>query len=308
MRKVFHRKLFKTPKEALAGLAMAGQRKAALRLDGVVLLGILAGCWIALGSIASLVAAGGLPNADPGLVKLVAGITFSPGLMIVVGAGAELFTGNILYMTVGLLEGRVTLFAVARSWVLAWVSNFAGSLLVAYLLGFLTDIFGAEPWTSYVQQVAVSKLSYGWGAAFLRGVGANILVCLALLISLAAEDIGGKFIAVFFLISTFVLIGFEHCVANMSIVPIGLLYGADKSIGAMMGRNIIPSTLGNMCGGALVALAYWCVYLMPSRYANLHNRDISLNMWQRLVQGELNLKDDGLEREWEVQKRMITTK
>ena len=281
-RKEYHFKLFKTPKETIAALAVAATKKSELRLDALFTLAFLSGVWIALGGLVAAVAAGGMPLSEPGPRKIVAGLTFSCGLMIVVGGGAELFTGNIMFYVVGLLCGKVSLFATARNWVFVWIFNFFGSLAVAYLLAYLTDLLLPQPYLSYLQSVTVAKINVNWGVQVLRGVGANILVCLASLVSVASEDMTSKFFAILVFIGAFVIIGFEHSVANMFTLPVGLMYGANSSIGAMMWQNLVPVTLGNMIGGAFVGVFYWWAYIFSSSPSAKRTQ----SFWRRFLKGE----------------------
>ncbi len=295
-RKEYHFKLFKTPKETIGALSVAATKKSELRLDALVTLAFLSGVWIALGGLVSLVAAGGMPLSDPGPRKIVAGVTFSCGLMIVVGGGAELFTGNIMFYIVGLLCRKVSLFATVRNWIVVWIFNFFGSLATAYLLAYLTDLLLPQPYLAYLQAATVAKINVNWGIQVLRGVGANILVCLASLVSVASEDMTSKFFAILFFISTFVIIGFEHSVANMFTLPVGLMYGANSSIGAMMWQNIVPVTLGNMIGGAFVGLLYWWAYIFGATPAAKRTQSV----WRRFLKGEGLLEEEPSNDPWTV--------
>lgn len=281
-RKEYHFKLFKTPKETIVALSVAATKKSEMRLDTLIVLAFLSGVWIALGGLVSLIASGGMPGSDPGPRKIVAGVTFSCGLMIVVAAGAELFTGNIMFYTVGLLTRKVSFFATLRNWLVVWTFNFFGSLSVAYLLAYLTELLLPSPYLGYVQGLTAAKINVGWGIQLLRGIGANILVCLATLASVASEDIGSKLFAILFFISAFVIIGFEHSVANMFTLPVGLMYGANSTIGAMMWQNIAPVTLGNMIGGFFVGFFYFWAYIQSATLAAKRTH----SMWQRFLKGE----------------------
>lgn len=282
-RKDYHVKLFKTPKETLVGVSVAASKKAELRLDLLVLLSCLAGVWISLGGFVSLIFAGGMPSIEPGLRKLVAGTTFSVGLMLVVSLGSELFTGNVVCHTIGILTRRVSILALARSWIVSWIFNFVGSIATAYLLAYLTDLVAVDPYLSYLRTITVAKIEgTNWGIMVLRGIGANILVCMALLVALASEDILSKFFGILFFITTFVIIGFEHSVANMFVLPLGLMYGAQSSVGAMLWKNIVPVTLGNIIGGVFVGLSHWWVYL----YAIAPPVKRESTWWKRTLYGE----------------------
>lgn len=156
----------------------------------------------------------------------------------------------MMYFTAGLLQRTVSPLAALRNWVVVWLANLGGCLATAYLLGYLTDAVASAPWLGYLQTLTASKIHVGWGTQVLRAVGCNILVCMAVLVSLASEDMGGKIAAIVFIISAFVIVGFEHVVANFFTLPLGLMYGAPSDIGSMVWFNLVPVTIGNMGEGA----------------------------------------------------------
>jgi len=241
----------------------------------LLILGILAGVYIAFGAgIATLVASDAAKFVGVGLAKFFVGAVFSVGLMLVVIAGAELFTGNNL-MLMSALDGRVPFSRVVYKWVVVYIANFIGSVLMAYLMlstglwkggNFLTGVTALK--------IANAKVNLLWGEAFARAILCNILVCLAVWMALASQRVIGRIFAIFFPIMTFVALGFEHCIANMYFVPLGIfLKGTEAAAasglnlsnltwGGFIFNNLIPVTIGNMIGGALfVGLLYWLVYV-----------------------------------------------
>lgn len=190
------------------------------------------------------------------------------GLMMVVIAGGELFTGNTAYLTVALAEGRATPAQVAKNWFWSYVGNFAGSLLLVWLVA-ASGVFSSAALPSHATALAVAAAKTGltFQAAFARGLLCNWLVCLALWQAAAAQSVGGKAVAIWFPISAFVAMGFDHSVANMFLLPMGLALGAPGlSWGAILWRNLLPVTLGNAVAGALlVAGSYALVYGAPGR-------------------------------------------
>lgn len=243
----------------------------------LVILGILAGVYISFGAaIATLVASDAAKFLGVGLSKFFIGGVFSVGLMLVVIAGAELFTGNNL-MLMSALDGRVPYSKVAYKWLVVYIANFIGSVLMAYL------ILGSGLWKGgnfatgiTALKIANAKVNLIWSEAFVRGILCNILVCLAVWMALASHNIIGRIWAIFFPIMTFVALGFEHCIANMYFIPLGILLKgtgaaaasglnlANLNWGSFVVNNLIPVTLGNMIGGALVVgLLYWLVYVKP---------------------------------------------
>jgi formate/nitrite transporter len=243
----------------------------------LMILGILAGIYIAFGAaIATLVASDSSQYLGVGLGKFFTGAVFSVGLMLVVIAGAELFTGNNL-MLMSAFDGRVPFGRVLYKWIVVYVANFIGSVLMAWL------ILGSGLWKGgnfatgvTALKIANAKVNLAWGEAFIRGILCNVLVCLAVWMALAATNIIGRIWAIFFPIMTFVALGFEHCVANMYFIPLGIfLKGSEAAAvagisldnltwGGFVFNNLIPVTLGNIVGGSLVVgLLYWLVYVKP---------------------------------------------
>ncbi|MBU0502730.1 MAG: formate/nitrite transporter family protein [Candidatus Margulisbacteria bacterium] len=245
----------------------------------LLILGILAGIYIAFGAaIATLVGADSAKFVGVGLSKFFVGGVFSVGLMLVVIAGAELFTGNNL-MLMSALEGRVPFGKVVYKWIVVYIANFIGSVLMAYLIlasglwkggDFLTGVTALK--------IANAKVNLIWGEAFARAILCNILVCLAVWMAIAAQQVVGKIFAIFFPIMTFVALGFEHCIANMYFVPLGIFLKntgaaaaagldlANLTWGGFIMNNLVPVTLGNMVGGALfVGMTYWFVYVKDNK-------------------------------------------
>ena len=205
-------------------------------------------------------------GAPIGLEKFVFGAVFPVGLIIVVLAGSELFTGNVMFMTLGVLDGNATVGGLAKNWVISWIFNFVGALFVAYVLAFMGGIVPADPTNAIAAKaIAVSegKVKLDFLTAMIRGIGCNWLVCLAVWLANASDDIIGKIVGIWFPIMAFVCIGFEHSVANMFFIPLGMFLGAEGvNWGTIIINNLIPVTIGNIIGGAVfVACIYWFTYL-----------------------------------------------
>ena len=248
------------PAEIARRIEAVGVTKAALGSLETVTLGILAGAFIALGSVFFLVV-----TTESGLgfgpERLLGGIVFSLGLVLVVVAGAELFTGNNL-IVMAWIDKKVSGAALVRNWTLVYVANFAGAVGTAMLVtlaGTLAMGDGAMAETAFA--VAAAKTRVVWHEAFFRGVLCNVLVCLAVWLTFAARDVTGKILAIILPISAFVALGFEHSVANMFFLPLALMNGAPDVTFAGMVANLLPVTLGNIVGGGgLVGLVYWLCY------------------------------------------------
>ncbi|MFC1496615.1 formate/nitrite transporter family protein [Candidatus Margulisiibacteriota bacterium] len=247
----------------------------------LIILGILAGVYIGFGAaIATLVASDVAKYVGVGLGKFFVGGVFSVGLMLVVIAGAELFTGNNL-MLMSALDGRVTYKRVLYKWAVVYFANFVGSIIMAFLMFNTGLLDGGNPSTGITAlKIANAKVNLSWSMAFTRGILCNILVCLAVWMALASQNIIGRIWAIFFPIMTFVALGFEHCIANMYFIPLGIFLKDSNAAGASglnlsnlnwggFFNNIIPVTAGNIVGGALVvALLYWLVYVKPEAKAS----------------------------------------
>ena len=245
----------------------------------VFVLGILAGSYIGFGGLLSTTVTFDLAaKAGIGLTKVLAGSAFSLGLILVVIAGAELFTGNNL-MVSSVLSKEITFSTMTKRWVLVYAANFIGSILLA-LIFYYSGLWktGDSALGVAAIGVAAKKVSLDFSEALVRGIGCNWLVCLAVWMALAARQTIGKIFAIFFPIMGFVAIGFEHCVANMYFIPTGIFLKNWAGIGSasMAGldaltwgnfvwKNLLPVTIGNIIGGAVfVGMSYWGAYLRPS--------------------------------------------
>ena len=255
---------FKSPVETAKAISATAGAKNSAPIINVILLSFLAGAYIAFGGLLAEVASAGIKEiVGFGLYKFVFGAVFPVGLIIVVLAGSELFTGNVMFMTIGVLDGSASVGGLAKNWVLSWVFNFVGALFVAYVLAYLTGIATADPVSANAIGVAKAKVGMSFEAAFFKAIGCNWLVCLAVWLANASDDIIGKIAGIWFPIMAFVAIGFEHSVANMFFIPLGIFLGAPGVTWAnCITANLIPVTLGNIVGAAVfVACAYWFVYL-----------------------------------------------
>jgi formate/nitrite transporter len=253
-----------------------GVDKTYLSIGKMTLLGILAGAYIAFGAVFSSISVTGMSGVWPyGITRIFAGLTFSLGLILVVIAGAELFTGNNL-MLLALLRKKITMKALLRNWIVVYLANFLGSITVALM------VIGSKLYLSdngelgkTMLSIANSKSGESFWPAFILGILCNVLVCLAVWMSYSARTTEGKILAIIFPITAFIAAGFEHSVANMYILSLGLLLqNIDPSFVTGLGivfthltlsnaliNNLIPVTLGNIIGGAgFVAGIYAAIY------------------------------------------------
>lgn len=270
------------PPDRLYGVfSDTGVQKAGMPVLKMLLLGILAGAYIGFAAhLATVVATGDM--AWTGAQKFLVGAVFSFGLMLVIIPGSELWTGNNL-MVISLLEKRIGIAGMLRNWLYVYIGNFAGSLLAAAVIAWGSGLLDG-PVGGTALSIAAAKISQTPEhldhnvAYFFRGLGCNWLVCLAVVMAAAAQDIGGKILAIFFPIMAFVASGFEHSIANMYFLSAGIFAKGFQSAVAHSGltagslemlnwlniwtRNIITVTLGNFAGGALfVGAFYWRIYM-----------------------------------------------
>lgn len=272
------------PSEISSYTCEIGVGKAELGADNLLILSILAGAFIAFAAEGSNMAAFNL-LASPetyGLGRLIAGLVFPTGLILVVLAGGELFTGNIL-MGFALLERKIKLSNILKNWSLVYIGNFIGSILVMYMM-LKSGLFnnGDMLLGGVTIKIAYGKANLSFVSAFYLGLMCNWLVCLAVWIGYSAKTVVGKIFGIFFPIWLFVASGFEHSIANMYYIPAGILAKANPDWALASGlnsaqletinwtnfgiNNLIPVTLGNIIGGLIfVGLAYWYVYLRKKK-------------------------------------------
>jgi formate/nitrite transporter len=259
-----------------------GVRKAAMNATPVLALAVLAGAFIALGATFSIVSLSGTPAMPWGPARVLAGVVFSVGLILVIVGGAELFTGNNL-IVMAWASGRVATGALLRNWTLVYLGNLVGALSIALALVLAgSHRAGGGAFGATALRIAADKLGLEFGQAVVLGILCNALVCLAVWLALSARTTADRVLAIAPPISAFVAAGFEHSIANMFFIPLGLLISAldpafvtlkglegpsaSLSWTALVTRNLVPVTLGNVIGGAgLVGGAYWFIYLRDGR-------------------------------------------
>ena len=261
-----------SPKEIAERVETIGVTKARLPWMTVAMLGLLAGGFIGLGALYFT-----LVTSDTSLgfaaAQLLGGLAFSLGLILVVIAGAELFTGNNL-LVMAWASRCITTAELAKNWLIVYLANFAGAVGLAFLV-FLShhwQINSSAVGTNAIK-IAAAKAALPFWEAFFKGILCNILVCLAVWLALAGRSVTDKICAIIFPISAFVAAGFEHSVANMYFIPLGILLreqipvaGADNLSWLGLYSNLVPVTLGNMVGGGvMVALVYYFIYRQPEK-------------------------------------------
>ena len=258
-------------------------KKVHLNFLSLSILGIFAGAFIGFGAeLATIIGHDMGKFVGVGLTKFMMGAAFSVGLMLVVIAGAELFTGNNL-IVLSVLDKKVSIWGLLRNWAIVYVANIIGSLILVAIM-YYSKLWegGGQAIGVFSLKIAAAKANLTFWPAFFRGIGCNWLVCLAVWMALSARATVGKVFAIFFPIMAFVASGFEHSVANMFFIPMGMVLKGVQPIVAASGiaaeklqnldlfgfliRNEVPVTLGNIVGGAFfVGVLYWFAYVRKSK-------------------------------------------
>ncbi|CEN76943.1 formate/nitrite transporter family protein [Paraclostridium sordellii] len=250
-------KNFLTPGEIIKVTIDTGIKKSNLPFKNCMLLGILAGLFIGLGGLGNILISQTL--TDPGISKFAGACIFPIGLMLVVVCGAELFTGNNL-MTLSILEKKITYKSLFKNWSVVYIGNFIGSILLVLAIFFSNTL--SQSAIEKVVNIAQSKVELTFIEALIKGILCNIMVVLAVLFATAGKDIVSKVFACWFPIMLFVLCGFEHSIANMFFIPMGMILGAKITIVQLL-FNLIVVTFGNIIGGAIII-----PYIYHSCYVN----------------------------------------
>ncbi len=269
---------FMSPKEIAVEVVQISEKKSRLSILSMVMLGMLAGVYVGFGAeLCTMVTHDLSEHLGIGFTRFLGGSVFSVGLMLVILTGSELFTGDCL-VSMGVLSGNVTIKAMLRNWFFVYFANFAGSLLLVSMIyhSGLWEIgnFGVG---ATALATAVKKVNLSFTEAFCRGIGCNWLVCLAVWLAVAGKDSISKIFGIYFPIMAFVAVGFEHSIANMFFVPMGLFLkgnsvvvtasGLNEALGGLtwlsfLIKNLVPVTLGNIVGGAFfVGGINYLVYL-----------------------------------------------
>lgn len=272
-----------TPKEVAQSAVDVAVNKAGLNGWKMFILAVMAGLFIALAGNGSSISAYSVESV--GMSKMISGLIFTSGLLMVLITGAELFTGNAL-MLAGVAQKKITVISMLRNWGIVYLGNFIGGVLLAFLISLTTQPHMEQGKAgAYAIHVALDKSNLDLMTALIMGFFCNFLVCVAVWISWAGKELVSKAVGVFMPIWLFVTAGFEHCVANMYFIPAGIFekndalsvnlameqYGITQTQldslnwGNFLMGNLLPVTIGNIAGGAFVALVYWFVFLRKEK-------------------------------------------
>jgi len=255
-----------SPKEVYQTMVESNTLKTKSGFLQTSILGFLGGAYVALGGLTYTIATTGTTEKlGAGASKIIGGIAFSLGLILVMLAGAQLFTGNTLIFG-SFMEKQVSILKMIKNWILVYFTNLFGSLVVAFLVYF-AGIYGysnkLNAFGENILNIAEHKLELSYLEIFTRAIFANWFVCLAVYLSYSAKDITGKILAIVFPVMAFVAVGLEHSVANMFLLPSGLFLSSnsEKMNLSLIFQNISIATLGNIVGGAFfVATLYFWAY------------------------------------------------
>lgn len=243
----------------------SGLKKSKMPTTHFTLIAILGGAFIAFGGLLATMVVGGSPSllaSNPGLAKFIGGALFPVGLMMVTITGADLFTSDCASMTLSTLQRETKNSDLLRIWILSFIFNFVGAQIVAYFLSSEIGFFDSEPYQQYLHSVAYTKVSMSQYEVFLKGIGANWLVCLGAWMGFAGKDMISKCLGIWIPVMIFVTLGYEHSIANMFYIPAAIYSGANITWLQFITDNLLMATLGNIIGGAVfVGCIYWYIYL-----------------------------------------------
>ena len=257
----------KSPAAIATTYETVGTAKTGMSFGKTFLLGIMAGAFIALGGLGSQIASVCAPN--PSVGRLVSSVVFPIGLFMVLVGGAELFTGNCLII-VPVMSKKATVAGMLRNWAIVYLGNMVGAFFIALLANYShTYTFADGALAEAVVSTAVAKSGISFTDGLIKGILCNILVCMAVWCSFAADELAGKVLSLWLPVMLFIIGGFEHCVANMYFIPAGMIasyvYGISADGLSLFGyfvTNLIPVTIGNIIGGGLcVGVMYYLIYL-----------------------------------------------
>lgn len=262
---------FHSPQQVAKNAVEIGAKKAGMSVPDMLVLGFLAGAFIALGFLLDIRTIGNLPKEWGSFASFLGGAVFPIGLMFVMMAGGELLTGNMMTLPIAMMSRRVTMAQIARNWFWITIANFVGAVFVAYFFGHVVGLTEAGPFLAKTVAIAEAKLNDSFFQAFISAIGCNWLVCLGVWLAFASDDIAGKILGIWFPIMAFVTIGFQHVVANMFVIPAAIFAGKVTWMEYL--GNFVPVFLGNAVGGAIfVGAAYWFVYLRQEKEVEVQSQ------------------------------------
>jgi len=252
--------------ETIKLISVSGVKKAKQRIDHTIIKSVLAGIILSFSGLFLLTVGGGSTPLKEllgsSIHKIISAAVFPIGLVLVLGTGAELFTGNTMALTVSTLHRKTTWIDLVTSWVVSYCGNLVGCLLFQFIFVYYAGLLSTEPYRTFTMKYAEAKGNTEWIQMFLRGIGGNWLVCLAIWMATCSREINSKIAGIYLPIWLFISVGFEHSIANMFTVQMGMILGANLSVGKYILNVMLPVTLGNIIGGGFfVGVVYWYLYL-----------------------------------------------
>ncbi|KAJ5374414.1 hypothetical protein N7517_006420 [Penicillium concentricum] len=275
-----------SPQEVVEAVSKLGAHKGHMRLDKVFFSAVSAGCILAFacGTTLSTNATPWFQENAPGLMRTISALVFPYGLCMILLTGADLCTGSFMFTSVAALHRRLSWSRMLLHWAVTFLGNLAGSLFVVAIIFGYGNTFSAEPFKSAVISFATKKqVTPDFQMIFLRGIGCNWLVCLACFFGIQGRDLASKVIGIWLPTFAFVSLGFDHVVANMTFIPLGIWLGAPQITTSLyIWKGIIPTLLGNIIGGGVFCgTYYWYMYLLDLNtlplYGEKRTRSSSLN-------------------------------
>lgn len=261
---------YNSPQQIMEFTAEAGVKKAQLTWLSLILLGFLGGAFISLGFLLDIRVIGTAPKEWGSIAGFIGASVFPLGLVLIILAGGELLTGNMMTMSMAWFARKIRLYDVLRNWIVVLIMNFVGAIFVAYFFGHVVGLTEGDFLTKTLA-IAQAKVKDGFMESFISAIGCNWLVCLSIWIANGSKDSLGKFAGVWFPVMAFVAIGFQHVVANMFVIPAAIFAGS-LTWGDYL-SNFVPVLLGNIVGGAVfVSLIYFGAYRNKREVASVMNR------------------------------------
>ncbi|KAF9465008.1 Formate/nitrite transporter [Collybia nuda] len=254
-----------TPAQTAHALVELGIAKHNTRYEIVFLKAVSAGVMLSFGGLLAEVFGGGatgLTQSNPGIAKVLTGFVFPAGLVMLVLQGHELLTSNMMIFPMAVVKRAIPWWSIPVNWFIVLFGNLVGSLFTAAVLVHFTGIISTEPYIHYVQAFAIKKAGDpAWHQIFLRGIGCNWLVCVAIWQGTSSKDTISKIVALWIPIWVFVACGFDHIVANMFFIPLGIMFGAELTVAEYVRKSFFASFFGNIIGALLIGLPATYFYL-----------------------------------------------
>jgi len=266
-----------TPAEVSHLFVQHGIKKHNDRYHSIFMKAFMAGAMLSFGGLLSEVLQGGaagLTATDPGIVKVLGGFVFPVGLVMIVLQGQELLTSNMMIFPMAVATRSIPWWSLPLNWLIVFFGNLAGSLFFAAILTHYSGIVSVDPYASFIKTFAIHKAGEPeWHQIFLRGIGCNWLVSVAVWQAAGARDTISKIFAIWIPIWIFVACGFDHVVANMFSVPLGIMFGAELTVAEYIRKSLIAAFLGNIVGALFVALPATYMYLGDYKAGGLRSAE-----------------------------------